>query len=130
MAKFNCPHCGEQVEIKVLLKDVTDISKSKTLDSGSFDEALADSVVKAFAAVEHPRSKTKMSEKAKDPLMQMFRDMHGELAKQVEEAEKSGLINRKPKISHDSDDNVYISEDKATKGAEIANKLNNLFGGK
>jgi hypothetical protein len=126
VAKFKCPHCGDEIELKVQLRDVT---PSKTLGEGSFVDALNKSFGEAYGEKESPRSESRISKRMepKDPLSGLFVAMHDELMEKREQVMGSGHIS---KARDFEEDNSYLSDEKAQIGENIANKMNSLFGAK
>jgi hypothetical protein len=77
VAKFKCPHCGNTVELKVFLKDIT---HAKTLDPDAED--IVGAITKAFAEAvedkESPHTVARVSTRVRkqaDALSGLYGDM-------------------------------------------------------
>lgn len=130
MAKFDCPHCGETVEVKVFLKDVT---KTKTLGEGDFMTAALKSIEEAIGEKESPRTVASVAtriHKQATPPTSILGGQYSELMDKREKLLQGGVAIQKAAEQYDSDDNTYLSEDKVADGESIAAKMNNIFGGR
>ena len=129
MAKFDCPHCGETVEVKVYLKDVT---KTKTLGEGDFMTAALKSIEEAIGEKESPRTvasvATRISKQASPT--SILGGQYSELMDKREKLLQGGVSLHKSAEQYDSEDNTYLSEDKVADGESIAAKMNNICGGR
>lgn len=114
--------------MKVTLRDVT---KVKQLDSDESDmaKAVMGSMSEAIRELENENSESNLSERVapKDPLTGMFTGMHKELLKKRDDLYNSGF---NPSPKEQFEDSSYLSDEQIDAGEEIANKLNNLFGGR
>lgn len=131
MAKFKCPHCGDIVELKVFLKDIT---HAKTLDPDAED--IVGAIAKAFADAvedkESPNTVAKVStrvRKQSDALSGLYGDMLSDLMEKRESAVQNGEVRKMRPEDYESEDSTYLSEEKVATGENIVAKMNKLFGG-
>ena len=129
MAVFKCPHCGEEVVVKVLLKDVTPQKNDGDDDANDIVKTITSAVVQAIERKEHPDTVSRLSKRVPtgDPLTNMFANMHDELMSKREQLQKEGQLTVRERF--DSEGDTYLSDDKISNGEDVANRLKNMFGG-
>ena len=126
MAIFKCPHCGEELHVKVFLKDVT---PTKALTEEKIIEEATESILRSLGQVNetNPVQDRVVKKQQPDPLTGLFSDMHKELLEKRAKLSDNNQLSERELFERES--NTYISSEQAGVGEEAANRIKKMFGG-